>query len=182
MMHAAGEVHGTRGSVYATISNWPPLHVPSYTQRERGGSSAARWGALVSLCGRGGVHSTLGLRDRGLSVMVGCPSRQKLAVPRLPLPDCVGRREAWLSFDPWVLREWAMTPLVLSLGLDAPCALESSRIPRRRTVESITQEDGTIPRDAVCVGQGIICSGARRPGGRHPWWQGTTARSTSSFL
>ena len=45
-----------------------------------------------------------------------------------------------------------MTPLALSLGLDAPCALEAGRIPPRRTVESVKQADGTLPQNAVHVG------------------------------
>ena len=60
-----------------------------------------------------------------------------------------------------------MTPLALSLGRDAPCALEAGRVPPRRTVESVKQEDGTIPRNAVYVGQGSTCTGFRRPSGRH---------------
>ena len=83
--------------------------------------------------------------------------KAKLAVPRMPLPGCVGRREAWLSFDPRVLREWATTPLALSLGLDAPCALESGRI--------MAPSLGT-----PCMwGRGTTRTGFRRPSGRHTW-------------
>ena len=71
---------------------------------------------------------------------------------RMPLAGCVGRREAWLSFDPRSLREWAMTPLALSLGLGAPCASEAARIPPRMTVEALQQADGTLPPNAVYVG------------------------------
>eukprot|EP00439_Symbiodinium_sp_Y106_P005858 s9610_g1.t1 len=47
-----------------------------------------------------------------------------------------------------------MTPLALSLGLGAPCASEAGRIPPRMTVEAVKQADGTLPQDAVYVGQG----------------------------
>ena len=47
-----------------------------------------------------------------------------------------------------------MTPLALSLGLGAPCASEAGRIPPRMTVEAVKQADGTLPHNAVYVGQG----------------------------
>ena len=47
-----------------------------------------------------------------------------------------------------------MTPLALSLGLGAPCASETARIPPRMTVEALQQADGTLRPNAVYVGQG----------------------------
>ncbi|CAE7363164.1 unnamed protein product, partial [Symbiodinium sp. CCMP2592] len=73
--------------------------------------------------------------------------RAKLAVPRMPVPGCVGRREAWTSFDPRALRAWAMAPLAISLGLTPPCEEEANRIPQRRAVAEIQRED-------VCYHQG----------------------------
>ena len=41
----------------------------------------------------------------------------RLRVPRAPSPSCSGRRDHWLDIDPRALREWAMTPLAIALGL-----------------------------------------------------------------
>ncbi|CAE7538614.1 unnamed protein product [Symbiodinium sp. CCMP2592] len=78
--------------------------------------------------------------------------RAKLAVPRMPVPGCVGRREAWTSFDPRALRAWAMAPLAISLGLTPP--EEANRIPQRRAVAEIQREDGLLPPGAIYIGQG----------------------------
>eukprot|EP00435_Cladocopium_sp_Y103_P073341 s50_g43.t1 len=59
----------------------------------------------------------------------------KLHVPRMPQFHTVGRREHWLDTDPRALREWAMVPLAVSLGLTA--ALQSRPgLPVRATVEA----------------------------------------------
>ena len=50
----------------------------------------------------------------------GRVGRAKLNVPRLPQFECVGAREDWLDLDPRALREWAMAPLALGLGLYPP--------------------------------------------------------------
>ncbi|CAE7812806.1 unnamed protein product [Symbiodinium sp. CCMP2592] len=55
--------------------------------------------------------------------------RAKLAVPRMPVPGCVGRREAWTSFDP---RGSESNP----------------------TTQEIQREDGLLPPGAIYIGQG----------------------------
>ena len=41
----------------------------------------------------------------------------KLHVPRFPFVESAGRREHWLQIDPRALREWAMAPTAIALGL-----------------------------------------------------------------
>ena len=40
-----------------------------------------------------------------------------LQVPRMPAFLPVGRREHWLDMDPHAMREWALAPLAVTLGL-----------------------------------------------------------------
>ncbi|CAE7241467.1 FCPB [Symbiodinium natans] len=78
----------------------------------------------------------------------------KLHVPRGPAVQTVGRREHWLQLDPRALREWAMAPLAISLGLRPLDPGEAARVPRRVEVQSALQPDKTLPADHVCVGRG----------------------------
>ena len=80
--------------------------------------------------------------------------RAKLAVPRMPTPCCVGRREEWPLMDPRSLRSWALAPLAISLGLGPASAEEAARIPPRKVVEAVIGADGTLPRNCIYVGPG----------------------------
>ncbi|CAE7815841.1 unnamed protein product [Symbiodinium sp. CCMP2592] len=75
--------------------------------------------------------------------------RAKLAVPRMPVPGCVGKHGLAS-----IREHWAMAPLALSLGLTPPCDEEANRIPQRRAVAEIQREDGSLPPGAIYVGQG----------------------------
>ena len=44
--------------------------------------------------------------------------RAKLAIPRCPPVECTGDRREWLFVDPRALRDWAMIPMALAVGLD----------------------------------------------------------------
>ena len=57
--------------------------------------------------------------------------RATLHVPRMPAISWHGRREHWLAINPKAMREWAMAPLAISLGLEPPDALEAQRVPKR---------------------------------------------------
>ena len=137
------------------IAAWPPLqchHIHSETEWEPQQHGKERWYPSAEEAEyTAPLAFAIAVSVSWWAARVG---KAKLAVPRMPLPGCVGRREAWLSFDPRLLREWAMTPLALSLGLGAPCASEAGRIPPRMTVEAVKQADGTLPHNAVYVGQG----------------------------
>lgn len=80
--------------------------------------------------------------------------RASLHVPRMPAISCVGRREHWLKLDPRALREWAMAPLAITLGLEPLHPEEKKRVPRRARVEEVLQPDGTLPADCIYVGLG----------------------------
>ena len=80
--------------------------------------------------------------------------RAKLHVPRMPTISCVGRREHWLSLDPRSMREWAMTPLAITLGLEPLHPDERRRVPRRARVEEVLTAEGTLPPDCIYVGLG----------------------------
>ena len=78
----------------------------------------------------------------------------KLHVPRMPAIQTTGRREHWLLMDPRCMREWAMTPLAISLGLSPLDPGEASRVPARARVEEVLQPDGKLPPNHVYVGRG----------------------------
>ena len=77
----------------------------------------------------------------------------KLYVPRSPSPSCTGHRDHWLDLDPRALREWAMTPLAISLGLRPLDTAEAARVPTRACVEEVLQQ-GALPPGHVYVGMG----------------------------
>ena len=77
-----------------------------------------------------------------------------LHVPRAPAIECVGDRTQWLQLDPKALREWAMTPLAITLGLEPLDPVERSRIPRRVRVQEVLSESGSLPDDCIYVGLG----------------------------
>ena len=77
----------------------------------------------------------------------------KLYVPRSPSPSCTGHRDHWLDLDPRALREWAMTPLAISLGLRPLDTAEAARVPTRACVEEVLQQ-GALPPGHVYVGLG----------------------------
>ena len=72
----------------------------------------------------------------------------------MPAIQTTGRREHWLQLDPRCMREWAMTPLALSLRLAPLDAEEAARVPVRARVEEVLQPDGQLPANHVYVGQG----------------------------
>ena len=78
----------------------------------------------------------------------------KLHVPRMPAIQTTGRREHWLQMDPRCMREWAMTPLAISLGLAPLDPGEASRVPARARVEEVLQPTGELPPNHIYVGQG----------------------------
>lgn len=80
--------------------------------------------------------------------------RATLHVPRTPAINCHGRREHWLAFNPKSMREWAMAPLAISLGLTPPDLLEAARVPKRGQVGDFLQEDHSIPTTCIYVGRG----------------------------
>ena len=82
--------------------------------------------------------------------------RAHLHVPRMPASCCVGRREHWLELDPRSLREWAMTPLAITLGLEP------------------LQENGSIPSDCVYVGLGHHSHRLPTTCWKSPWVPGHT--------
>eukprot|EP00439_Symbiodinium_sp_Y106_P020522 s8919_g2.t1 len=155
-MHVAREGRDTRGSDYATTlrRSHPGRRCSAIIDTARAS------GILSSTTGRAGTlprrrRSTQRLFAIAVSVSwwAARVGKATLAVPRMPLPGCVGRREAWLSFDPRVLREWAMTPLALSL--DAPCACFGGRLDTSKENGGVCQAGGWhYPSERRVWGQG----------------------------
>lgn len=75
----------------------------------------------------------------------GRTGRATLHVPRMPAINCHGPR---------CMREWAMAPLAISLGLKPPHAREAARVPKRGRVSDFIQDDKTLPAECVYVGRG----------------------------
>ena len=81
-------------------------------------------------------------------------SKAKLHVPRMPVVERHGRREHWLYLDARCMREWAMSPLAISLCLRPPDPREAARIPTRGLVADLISADGDLPEGCVYVGRG----------------------------
>ena len=77
-----------------------------------------------------------------------------LHIPRMPSVERHGRREHWIGLDARCMRQWAMAPLAISLGLRPPDADEAARIPVRAIASDIIREDGTLPAGCIYVGRG----------------------------
>ena len=84
--------------------------------------------------------------------MMGGPDGVRYHGYRMPPVETNGRREHWLQFDPWSMREWAMAPLGIALRLP-PDLREASRVPRRVHVEEVIQA-GKLPPGQIYVWQG----------------------------
>ena len=78
----------------------------------------------------------------------------KLHVPRFPFVETAGRREHWLQIDPRALREWAMAPTAIALGLRPTHPEERARTPHRTRVVDVILEDKTLICGVVYVGRG----------------------------
>jgi hypothetical protein len=95
----------------------------------------------------------------------------KLYVPRSPSPSCTGHRDHWLDLDPRALREWAMTPLAISLGLRPLDTAEAARVPTRACVEEVLQQ-GALPPGHVYVGLGSHTHRLPTTKWKSPWQVG----------
>ena len=78
----------------------------------------------------------------------------KLHVPRFPFVETAGRREHWLQINPRALREWAMAPTAIALGLRPTHPEERARTPHRTRVVDVILEDKTLPPGVIYVGRG----------------------------
>ena len=77
----------------------------------------------------------------------------RLKLGRLPPVETTGHRAHWLYLDHRSLREWAMTPMAISLGLLLPDAKERSRVCQVVSVDAVIHE-GSLPANHVYVDQG----------------------------
>jgi hypothetical protein len=88
----------------------------------------------------------------------------KLQVPRMPTFLSVGRREHWLDMDPRAMREWAMAPLAVTLGLTESLRAE------RRGVTSPKACNGRHDREqAIYVGRGSFHHRLSTAKWKSPW-------------
>ena len=60
----------------------------------------------------------------------------------------------WLHINSRALREWAMAPTAVSLGLRPTHPEEGARTPQRTRVVDVIREDKTLPPGVVYVGRG----------------------------
>ena len=68
--------------------------------------------------------------------------------------ECIGRRAHWLDYGPRSMRQWATSPLAISLGLAPLDEREAARVPQRGRVPDFLR-DGTLqPGCMLYVGQG----------------------------
>ena len=72
---------------------------------------------------------------------------------RMPTVECVGRREDWLLLDPRAMREWAMAPVALSLGLRLRGA-QAQGLPVRAQAQAVLGKRKFLPDAHIYVGMG----------------------------
>ena len=68
-----------------------------------------------------------------------------LQVPRMPAFLSVGRREHWLDMDPRAMRECAMAPLAVTLGLTAALGAGRPGLPVRKLATDVMIENNSLP-------------------------------------
>ena len=112
------------------IAQWPALHC--HPRSRRVAALPSGWSACVPLQGGGGIHRLAGFWNCSVRfLVVGRPPGAGEA-PRPPFPLCGNRgREHWLQIDPRALREWAMAPTAIALGLRPTHPEERARTPHR---------------------------------------------------
>ena len=132
------------------IEEWPPLtchHTHHPREWEPQESSDGRWYPSKAEA----LAFSIAVAASWWAARVG---KARLKVPRMPAIETVGRREHWLEFDGRALREWAMAPMAVSLGLKPPPLASGATVPRRVVILEVLYEDGTLPEDVVYVGRG----------------------------
>ena len=137
------------------IEEWPPLmchHTHRPREWEPQESSDGRWYPSKAEAEYTAVLAfSIAVAASWWAARVG---KARLTVPRMPAIETVGRREHWLEFDGRALREWAMAPMAVSLGLKPPPLASGATVPRRVVILEVLYEDGTLPEDVVYVGRG----------------------------
>ena len=95
-----------------------------------------------------------------------------LHVPRMPTFLSVGRREHWLNMDPRAMREWAMAPLAVTLGLTESLRAERPGLPVRKLVKDVMIENNRLPRKTIYVGRGSFHHRLSTTKWKSPWTPG----------
>ena len=95
-----------------------------------------------------------------------------LQVPRMPAFIAVGRRKHWLDMDPRAMREWAMAPLAVTLGLTAELRASRPGLPVRRLTTDVMIENNALPAKATYVGQGSFHHRLSTTKWKSPWTPG----------
>ena len=95
-----------------------------------------------------------------------------LHVPRMPTFLSVGRREHWLDMDPRAMREWAMAPLAVTLGLTESLRAERPGLPVRKLAKDVMIENNRLPRKTIYVGRGSFHHRLSTTKWKSPWTPG----------
>ena len=95
-----------------------------------------------------------------------------LHVPRMPTFLSLGRREHWLDMDPRAMREWAMAPLAVTLGLTESLRAERPGLPVRKLVKDVMIENNQLPRKTIYVGRGSFHHRLSTTKWKSPWTPG----------
>ena len=96
----------------------------------------------------------------------------KLQVPRMPAFLYVGRRKHWLDMDPRAMREWAMAPLAVTLGLTESLRAERPGLPVRKLATDVMIENNSLPAKTVYVGRGSFHHRLSTTKSKSPWTPG----------
>ena len=96
----------------------------------------------------------------------------KLQVPRMPTFLAVGRREHWLDMDPRAMREWAMAPMAVTLGLTESLRAERPGLPVRKFVQDVMIETNRLPPHIIYVGRGSFHHRLTTTKWKSPWTPG----------
>ena len=82
----------------------------------------------------------------------------KMPIPRTPQTMPHGERISWLQIDPRAMREWAMLPTAVQLGIGISLP-DGTQLQARKTTEELNlvasrRHPAVLPPDHVYVGQG----------------------------
>ena len=119
-------------------------------------------------------YSSSGVCHRGVSKLVWAVRKgpATLQVPRMPSFLSVGRREHWLDMDPCAMREWAIAPLAVTLGLTEALRAGRPGLPVRKLATDVMIENNSLPAKAAYVGRGSFHHRLSTTKWRSPWTPG----------
>ena len=92
----------------------------------------------------------------------------RLRIPKFPAIQATGDRRHFLEIEPRALREWAMMPMALQLGINVAHMPGAGGIPARKSTQAaagmvtVAGKPAQLKADEVYVGQGLFSHRLRK--------------------